>query len=734
MKIGSFFKHLVQDVEHAFQPAAKSPPASAPAPDTFAATNPPPMVLDPSQAASGPAKSPYYLGRVKTDGRAFVGANGQPFTYRSVSEFLLPSYINSGNEQAVAARMDERVQQGYSVLRTFTMLDWAQPPLHPFDDFEAYKANLEKMLDMAEQRGLNVELTLFTDVDKNIPRSRINEYADAMADIAQRHPNTFIEVCNESFKNGLSETEIYDLAKRIKARAPDVMIAGSSPDNVDGIDPNASRDAAGHYADGREFADGPFDYLTIHSERADGDNGWRWVRHLKEGGDIGATVNKPVVQDEPMGSNGSFIPGRRDNDPQRFRDAALVAHVTNQYFTFHNEGAVTPDPNAAIAEPGQDQIHLSDLIPSDPRGTRFINGQWPDCPFDPNAYFNGNGLLRFFTKMKTDGSGFYSYPVDVTKDMDLPLRQATHLKVVDASNGQLLVDRDFAAGERLHIAAGSDVVIYGGNVEVPQLAKAGAAVPAVSGSDEPVPSQHAAAGTSPGLDAATAQDVAQRLYEGILGRAADPGGLRAYADTLQRGQLGQAVSSMFASDEFKQRQVTKGALATSMYGALLGQAPGAELADAVSRLGSGDGASLAMDLVRRELAGSVKGNAIPPQRPAPLTRDAALTPDVANALVNRLYRALLGRDADLGGLTGYARLAQQGQLAQVVDALVASDEFKQRSQAVTAGELSGALYRELLDRDPDPVGALDTEQQVLAGQLAARTLAMVRSDEYRQHA
>ena len=38
-----------------------------------------------------------------------------------------------------------------------------------------------------------------------------------------------MEIANESFKNVLSDQEVYDLGKRFKQTAPNVMLAGSSP-------------------------------------------------------------------------------------------------------------------------------------------------------------------------------------------------------------------------------------------------------------------------------------------------------------------------------------------------------------------------------------------------------------------------------------------------------------------------------------------------------------------------
>src|SRR5438874_2561714 len=47
-----------------------------------------------SSAITGGVKSPYAMGRIHADGRQMVGENGQAFTWRGVSEFMLPYYLN----------------------------------------------------------------------------------------------------------------------------------------------------------------------------------------------------------------------------------------------------------------------------------------------------------------------------------------------------------------------------------------------------------------------------------------------------------------------------------------------------------------------------------------------------------------------------------------------------------------------------------------------------------------
>jgi hypothetical protein len=103
----------------------------------------------------------------------------------------------------------------------------------------------------------------------------------------------------------------------------------------------------------------------------------------------------------------------------------------------------------------------------------------------------------------------------------------------------------------------------------------------------------------------TAEDVAQRLYRAILGRDADPVGLRNAAAQISRGQIEALVRSMLASTEYRN------------------------------------------------------------------LRDTVAAPEV----LDRMYRALLGRPADTAARRSYLAAIEDGEEVQVIAALLASDEY-----------------------------------------------------------
>ncbi len=106
--------------------------------------------------------------------------------------------------------------------------------------------------------------------------------------------------------------------------------------------------------------------------------------------------------------------------------------------------------------------------------------------------------------------------------------------------------------------------------------------------------------------------------------------------------------------------------------------------------------------------------------------------DRAERVVQRLYQAVLGRDADPSGLGAYAPLVEQGRLGRVINALVLSGEFEARRGALTPDGWSVLLYQTLLDRSPDPGGATETSNAIALKRAAERIQGMVLSVEYEQ--
>jgi hypothetical protein len=140
--------------------------------------------------------------------------------------------------------------------------------------------------------------------------------------IAARYPNALVEIANEPGH----QTQHAGLHRAEHLRNLSALVPESVPVALGSVE----------YGDG--FAEG--DYVTTHLPRDAGDDGWGHVRTLAAGADLIARWKKPVISDEPIGAAGKYVRGRRDNDPSRFRAAALLTRLAGMGATFHYEGGL----------------------------------------------------------------------------------------------------------------------------------------------------------------------------------------------------------------------------------------------------------------------------------------------------------------------------------------------------------------------------------------------------------
>ena len=102
----------------------------------------------------------------------------------------------------------------------------------------------------------------------------------------------------------------------------------------------------------------------------------------------------------------------------------------------------------------------------------------------------------------------------------------------------------------------------------------------------------------------------------------------------------------------------------------------------------------------------------------------------ARFIADRLYHAILGREADRTGLAAAAAEIQRGRLDKQVAAMFASSEFRQNRRRLTAADLLTELYRGLLGRDPDSAGVRTYLRDVERGRTTRVVLKIIRSQEF----
>lgn len=95
------------------------------------------------------------------------------------------------------------------------------------------------------------------------------------------------------------------------------------------------------------------------------------------------------------------------------------------------------------------------------------------------------------------------------------------------------------------------------------------------------------------------------------------------------------------------------------------------------------------------------------------------------------YRGLLGREPDKGGMQGYVDfLKGGGDTLEFCRKLAASDEFQDKSANLPPQDLASRLYKGILGREADMDGLKHTIGEIHHGRIAERAEAMLESDEF----
>lgn len=288
--------------------------------------------------------------RVRVDGTRFV-RGATTFEWRGVTAFRLAEMMAHGQEKEATAYLDWARRQQLTVVRVLVMAKHLFA-LTPEDGRKA----LPRLLQLAQQRGLHVEVVALADTaDLKID---LEAHVRAVGEIAAKYPNAFVEIANEPW-HPTQDTRLHDPAFVQKLAA---LVPAGVPVALGSAEGNAA------YATGA--------YATWHSPRSDAKDGWGHVVALAEGAKLARDWKKPVVSDEPIGAAKEHIPGRRDNNPARFRAAAALSRLAGIGATFHYEGGLHAKiPTGRELEcfnAWKEGLHLMRALP---RGGTFVQGQ-----------------------------------------------------------------------------------------------------------------------------------------------------------------------------------------------------------------------------------------------------------------------------------------------------------------------------------------------------------------------
>ena len=210
----------------------------------------------------------------------------------------------------------------------------------------------------------------------------------------------------------------------------------------------------------------------------------------------------------------------------------------------------------------------------------------------------------------------------------------------------------------------------------------------------------------------TIQASVQRLYEGLLGRSGDTGGLEQFSALATTSGTEAVASAILGSPEFQQLHggLSDAQFVTLLYKGLLGRMPDAGgLALYVGALQGG----VSQGQVTADISDSTEAKAY-------LAADTSnvWAPDADGALVTEIYQTAFGHAPDLGGLALFTGALQGGLTAQqLAQDLAASPEFLADHAGQSNAALVTSLYSNGLGRTP---GA--AELQHWAGVSAAAIL------------
>ena len=257
-------------------------------------------------------------GHLKVSGTRFLKADGSVFQWRGITAFRLLELVAHGREAEAEAYLKWAASKKLTVVRVLAMADGIFH-LSPADG----ERGLPRLLEIARRHGMHVEVVALTGTA--VIKVDIPGFVRAIGGICARHPNALLELANEP-GHPTQSASVHDpvfmqsLLKLVPKRVPTALGSVEYDD----------RFAAGHY-------------VTWHAPRTSD-----WPGEIEKGAALIAKFKKPVISDEPIGAADAVVPGRRDNNPEHFRRAAVASRKAGLGATFHYDGGIQTKPLTKI--------------------------------------------------------------------------------------------------------------------------------------------------------------------------------------------------------------------------------------------------------------------------------------------------------------------------------------------------------------------------------------------------
>ena len=198
----------------------------------------------------------------------------------------------------------------------------------------------------------------------------------------------------------------------------------------------------------------------------------------------------------------------------------------------------------------------------------------------------------------------------------------------------------------------------------------------------------------------TNEATIQRLYEGLLGRGSDTGGLSGFDAQLTSGISKATVASEFLnSPEYVSAHGTpsNNQFVTSLYQGILGRAP--DPGGAALWTGALNGGASRTDVaIGFADAAEAKSHLAP-------TTAQLYVPNAAGTLVHELFETGLGREVDLASLPSFKAAYATQTPAQLAADIAGSPEFINDHIGQNNAAYVSSLYQDGLGRAPDAAGS-----------------------------
>ena len=133
-------------------------------------------------------------------------------------------------------------------------------------------------------------------------------------------------------------------------------------------------------------------------------------------------------------------------------------------------------------------------------------------------------------------------------------------------------------------------------------------------------------------------------------------------------------------------------------------------------------------LVAAMVSAAVAVSADAPQRQP---RQGSMSAADSEAIARRLYKGILGREADPDGLRTNAAAVRRGDLPTVIDGLLGSVEFRDAEDSKSARQLLDQFYKGLLGRAADPSGVQIFLPRVRDREYTGVVMQIIDSPEFR---